>query len=171
MNNTEIGNAINLLVREGYLLINQIGPPLGQTEPIIYEILPTGKVNRFYAGMVKELQAQKPQETSVVFQKESITLKEFRDRAKIPHQIKTKNFTFNTGRISIPAERVFNKEVVGKVDMEKLIRATEAYYKNERVSRVTLTNYFTEGIWESVYKEYTKQPEVAKPNFTGERSL
>ena len=158
---TEIQNAINLLITNGFLIEGTSAN--GQSLSV------SGKLNREYRLMLDKI--QKPTESTVLFQKEFMTIREFRDKAEIPSQIKTKNFTFNVSRISQSAERYFNSKIVGKVNMDILIVATKAYYANQQTSRVTLTNYLLEGVWESVYKEYVKQPTVGKPTFTGERSL
>lgn len=158
---TEIQNAINLLILNGYLLENKVVE--------LPSLCITGKLNREYREMVDKV--NKPTESTILFQKQTITIREFRDKAQIPSQIKTKTFTFNVSRISSAAEKYFNSKIVGKVNMDILIAATKAYYENQHAARVMLTNYFLEGIWESVYKEYTKQPIVGKPTFTGERSL
>ena len=160
---TEIQSAINLLILNGYLVEGLA------TDKTVASLSVTGKLNREYRTMVDKV--VKPTESTVLFQKEAMTIREFRTLAEIPTQIKTKTFTFNVSRIASSAERYFNSKVVGKVNMDKLVAATKAYYANQQVSRVTLTNYFMEGIWESVYQDYIKQPTVAKPTFTGERSL
>ena len=158
---TEIQNAVNLLITNGYLIegVSANGASVSVS----------GKLNREYRLMLDKV--MKPAQSTVLFQTEHITIRKFRELAEIPTQIKTKNFTFNVSRISSVAEKYFNSKVVNKVNMDKLVAATKDYYANQQAARVTLTNYFMEGVWESVYQDYIKQPTVAKPTFTGERSL
>jgi hypothetical protein len=154
MKDVEAINSLNYLLKEGYLLSND--------DPDNPNILVTNKLSRLLEEMKEQkIQLQAPSPTTTLVRKERITLREFKDAAEVPGLIKTKGFSFNANRISTSAEKVFNK-LVGSIDMAKLVEATKAYYKDESIARTTLSNYFIEGVWESVYKSFETKAEIKK---------
>jgi hypothetical protein len=157
-----IKNAINLLIKEGYLVSSEVAG--GQKFLMI-----TNKLGRFFDDMTN---IQQPDTTAVLSQKETITLKEFANRAEVPGIVQRGANRYNVNRISLAAEKEFNKKVVGKVNMDLLIEATKRYYADKQLFPVTLTNFFIEGIWENTLKDFMKKKDSGvNQEYTGERSI
>lgn len=163
MTKQEIINAVNLLLKEGFLLDNTTN------------VLTTGKLNRFFLEEMKlENKVFSPDPTAIKKQVPRITLEEFKDKAEIPFRIKTlMGSSFTVSAISEKAEKYFNSQIVGKVDMDLLIQVTKAYYADSKAFRQTLTNYITQGIWKDALKEYQGKvtPTTINPTYTGQRSV
>lgn len=157
----EIVNAINLLIVKGYLL----------AAPDVGVLSISGPLNRFYKANMSNL--QEVQTTAINRPEEKITIQDFKEKAEIPFRIKTATFNYTVSSISREAEKYFNSTVIGKVDMNLLIELTKAFYKDESVARPTLSNYFLNGIWQGVLKEYKPKNSIPLTNqsFTGDRKL
>lgn len=168
-NPIDIQNAINLLIKEGYFLQQK----MVEGEEHLYNapLQSTYKLQEFYKKMKEP---HKPSPTTVVIPSKRITLDEFKELAEIPFRIKANNgTTYTVSGISKEALKVFNSEIVGKVNMDALIKATKAYYADTKAYRVILSNYFINGVWKDALKEWEKNPTegVANPKFTGERKI
>lgn len=163
MTKHELINSINLLIKEGFLLDN------------VTSVLTTGKLNRFFLEEMKlDNKVISPSTVTITKQMPRMTLEEFKDKAEVPFRIKTgTGQSYTVSAISDKAEKYFNSQIVGKVDMDLLIQVTKAYYADPKAFRQTLTNYITQGAWKDAMKEYENKPKqpTINPTYTGQRSV
>ena len=134
-----------LLLREGLLILRKGVPKL---------------TNKYYA-----LHGTSP--PAEVIPGPPLTSKErfkrFIQAAEVPRYI---TMSGNKGRFmaNAPSQEAIN--LFAKLEKRPAIRlpvltaATKAYYADQSLPRKAIANYFTDGIWETVYEAYVERPEV-----------
>ena len=109
--------------------------------------------------LIREGTPTKPTKVTPPDFKAFATLKDFIKDSKIPHRIKTHSGSFfMPGTESDYARKFLFNElcVTERYRYEDMVKATELYYNNERMARVSLTNYFKNGVFEQVMEDYLK---------------
>ena len=101
-------------------------------------------------------------EVKVVDAKEA--LRKFIKDCKIPFRAKTSTGSF----YQLAAESDYARQYLQKLlrdntyKYEDMVSATAMYYGNDKMARVTLTNYFKQGVFDQVMTEF-----LADPNSVG----
>jgi predicted transcriptional regulator len=93
-----------------------------------------------------------PLETKVLY-------KQFIKEAEVPTYLPLSNGgKYAANRYSNDASKVFAIIVRdSNIDKRALLLATKLYYKQSNLARQTISNYFTQGTWESVYEEFMER--------------
>ena len=98
-------------------------------------------------------------EVKVVDAKE--TLRKFIKDCKIPFRAKTSIGSF----YQLAAESDYARQYLQKLlrdniyKYEDMVSATTMYYGNDKMARVTLTNYFKQGVFDQVMTEFLANPQ------------
>jgi hypothetical protein len=129
------------------------------------EIVLTNKLKReFKKPYTKEISTavQAPQKPSSIAVNVPVpsdfkTLyKTFIKEAQVPTYLElSSGGRYSANRYSKDAEKVFVKIVKDpSINLKGLLIATKLYYKQKNLSRQTISNYFIQGTWESVYEDF-----------------
>lgn len=103
---------------------------------------------------VEEL--EKPETQVIELETPETLLKRFVADCRIPFRAKGPHGNmYQLNAISVYAKKFFYKVMMDKeYEYKDMVSATSAYYNNQRMSRVTLTNYFQNGVFEGVMLEF-----------------
>ena len=94
-------------------------------------------------------------------------LKQFIKDCKIPFRAKTSQGSFYqlSTESDYARKALYSAVERGEYKYEDLVKATYLYYNNEKMARVTLTNYFKQGIFAQVTDEYLSSPSSLQSYF------
>lgn len=87
-------------------------------------------------------------------------LRKFIKDCKIPFRAKTSMGGFYQLAAESEVARTYLHKVVSDktYNYEDMVSATHSYYNNDKMARVTLTNYFKQGVFDQVMSEFSANP-------------
>lgn len=115
-------------------------------------------------GQISEIQQEK--KITIELPDPTSMLKQFIKDCKIPFRAKTSqgNFYQLSTESDYARKALYSAIERGEYKYEDLVKATYLYYNNEKMARVTLTNYFKQGIFAQVTDEYLSKPSSLQSN-------
>lgn len=171
-----VWDAIKLLEKLGYIVVSNGSPfPTNKMRELLKEeiktpaLIPTGSVKTtpVQAGNVKPIEQLKglsPREA----------LKKFIKEAEIPFRIQNGNFSaFTASAPSDQADKKFQQILKNPdIDYNRLVASTKAYYADLSLSRVMISRYLLNDIWEYQYNQFKPKPSNPNsPKRSGEKMI
>ena len=116
----------------------------------------------------REIEVTQPKTTSECLKSEEIELsspsdllKKFITDSKIPFRAKTSigGFYQLAAESDYARKYLYNVLATKQYKYEDMTTATAMYYTNDKMARVTLTNYFKQGVFDQVMTEFLANPQ------------
>lgn len=145
-----LDDLIKELLREGYIV------KLGEDNYAI-----ANKLKRDTKLFQKPLTPQECISEKIVLSSPSELLKKFIKDSRIPFRAKTSAGAF----YQLAAESEYSRKYLYNImankqyNYEDMVKVTSAYYNNEKMARVILTNFFKQGVFEQLMEEFKSNPQ------------
>ena len=148
---------LNELLNRGHIV------QLGEDNFII-----SNKLERDIVSDVSEPLKMNPKTSSECFKSEEIELsspsdllKKFIKDSKIPFRAKTSigGFYQLAAESDYARKYLYNVLATRQYKYEDMTTATAMYYNNDKMARVTLTNFFKQGVFDQVMTEFLANPQ------------
>lgn len=149
----EVKDCINFLIKEGYLLVSSGKYII--TNKLVKEVDPS----------LITIMGEEEDENPLIQKSNKELYKHFIKEAKVPFRLPLGNGgSYTVSAYSKPGEKAFIR-ALKTAKFKDLVEATKLYYKSRISNKVTIGNYFSQGIWESEWERYVeKQQSGTDPN-------
>ena len=128
---------------------------LGENEYAI-----TNKLKRDFDDFNKSSVPKEEKSEKIALSSPSQLLKQFIKDCKIPFRAKTSSGIFYqlSAESEYARKYLYNVMANSQYNYDDMVKVTNVYFNNDKMARVTLTNYFKQGIFDQLMEEFMANP-------------